>query len=109
MPPNSIAERRMRLFCSLASSSTTTAVPTPAQCTAACATTASEGGVSQEWKGGGDGSSHSRPWAPSQARLPIGVPCLMHFQMMYGKRNCESQNPNPPIDDTMFQSVNCTA
>jgi hypothetical protein len=41
----------------------------------AFATTCSmEGGVLQEWCGGGELNSHSRPRAPSQTRSPAGAP-----------------------------------
>ena len=49
----------------------------------AFATTCSmEGGVLQEWCGGGELNSHSRPRAPSQTRSPAGARTRTHFQMM---------------------------
>ena len=38
-----------------------------------------------------------------------GAPLRRHLITMYGKRSCERPKPNAPIEDTMFQSVNCTA
>src|SRR5262245_16228035 len=78
-----------------------------AQCSTPRAMISRAGGVDQLWYGGGEESSHSRPCAPSQERAFAFSPAFTHFQMMYGKSSCDRPKPNPPIEDTMFQSANC--
>src|ERR1700754_4051360 len=67
------------------------------------------GGVSKVWNGAGDGTSHSRPSAPSHgccgAFSPL--PRIIGTTTANRKYTCDSPKPNAPIDATMLKSVNC--
>src|ERR1700722_3978339 len=69
------------------------------------------GAVLKLWYGAGDGSVHSRPveCVPSQTSAVAFLPPRTHWMIKIGNRICDSPKANPPMDDTMFQSVNCTA
>src|SRR5690606_22697823 len=71
------------------------------------ATISASGGTSQLWYGAGEGSSHSRPWAPSHTRSVAFAPPFTHCQMAIGNSSCDRPKPNAPIEDTMFHSENC--
>src|SRR5271168_4447589 len=69
------------------------------------------GAVVKLWYGAGEGRVHSRPvgCVPSQTSAVAFLPPRMHCTMTTANRICDSPKANPPMDDTMFQSVNCTA
>src|SRR5687767_5993865 len=79
------------------------------QCCTPRATISRDGGSVQLWYGGGEESSHSRPCELSQTWPVALAPPFTHFQMMNGNSSCDRPKPNAPMDDTRFQSANCTA
>ena len=47
--------------------------------------------------------------APSHTLAVAFLPPRMHCTITIANKICEAPKPKPPIEDTMFQSVNCTA
>src|SRR3569832_271917 len=72
------------------------------------------GGVSNVWKGAGDGTSHSRPSAPAPSGSFQGrcgafspLPRITGSTTKKKKYTCDRPNQNAPIDATMLKSANC--
>src|SRR5690606_9716245 len=66
------------------------------------------GGVLKVWNGAGDGTVHSRPRAPSQARAGALAPYFSEWAKMKIIMNGVRNMPNAPIELTRFQSANTT-
>ena len=62
------------------------------------------------WYGTGEGSVHSSVVAPSHGFAGAFSPSpRMHLITAHRNTSCDRPKPNAPIDETMFQSVNCGA
>src|ERR1700748_2482980 len=69
------------------------------------------GAVVKLWYGGGENNVHSKPFgrASSHTSALAFLPPRMHWTTRTAKMICEAPKAKPPIEDTMFQAVNCTA
>src|SRR5271154_4381878 len=69
------------------------------------------GAVAKLWYGGGDDKVHSNPvgCVPSHTSAVAFLPPRTHWMITMANRICDSPKTKPPMDDTIFQSVNCTA
>src|SRR3546814_2182055 len=61
------------------------------------------GGVVKVWWGAGDGTVHSRPLAPSQARASARAPLRLDCHRMKNMKNGVTNMPKAPIELTRFQ------
>src|SRR5882672_747664 len=68
----------------------------------------SAGGVLKLWCGGGDGSVHSSPVAPSHTRAGAFSPPRTHLMTIYTKTNWLRPKPNAPMLEIMLRVVNCS-
>src|SRR5205085_5956221 len=73
------------------------------------AVASSLGGFSKVWNGAGDGTSHSRPSAPSHGFCGAGspLPRIIGTTTNRKKYTCIRPKPKAPIDASMLKSANC--